>query len=162
MPFSLRGAKALATRTPQTRQGTRPWHQTASLSRKVASLANTTKASSGRREGVVSHTTKLISQRQLSSQVRQSPRNKRDERSHEAMATFRLDATGRPPRRTRQECRDGVVSITTNDETHRAMTIIVAVASSPQLLRVETNRRPFLDEKTRADRANTCPLSPKT
>ncbi len=29
------------------------------------------------------------------------------------MATFRLDATGRPCRRTRQESRDGVVSITT-------------------------------------------------
>ncbi len=49
-----------------------------------------------------------------------------------------------------------------NDETHRATTIIVAVASSPQLLCVETNRRPFLDKKTRADRANTCPWSPTT
>jgi hypothetical protein len=110
----------------------------------------------------VSHTTKLISRRRLSSQVRQSAQNKRDKRSHEAMATFSLDATGRPRRQTRQESRDGVVSITTNDETHPATTIIVAVASSTQLLCVETNRRPFLDRKTRADRANTCPLSPKT
>jgi hypothetical protein len=89
--------------------------------------------------------------------VRWSAQNKRNERSHEVMATSRLDATGRPWQQTRQESRDGVVSITTNDETHRATTINVAVASSPQLLRVETNRRPFLDRKTRTDRANTCP-----
>ena len=31
----------------------------------------------------------------------------------EAMATFRLNATGRPCRRMRQECREGIVSITT-------------------------------------------------
>jgi hypothetical protein len=37
-----------------------------------------------RREGVVSITTKLISRRQLSPQVCQSPRNKRDEHNHEA------------------------------------------------------------------------------
>ena len=36
-----------------------------------------------------------------------------EERSHEAMATFRLDATGRPRQRTQQESRDGVVNITT-------------------------------------------------
>ncbi len=58
------------------------------------------------------HTTKLISRRQLSSQVRQSPQNTRNERSHEVMATFRLDATGQPCRRTRQECCEGIVSIT--------------------------------------------------
>ncbi len=29
------------------------------------------------------------------------------------MATFRLDATGQPRQRMRQECREGVVSITT-------------------------------------------------
>jgi hypothetical protein len=33
--------------------------------------------------------------------------------TREAMATFRLDATGRPCQQTRQECREGVVSITT-------------------------------------------------
>ncbi len=33
--------------------------------------------------------------------------------TREAMATFRLDATGRPCQRTRQESREGVVSITT-------------------------------------------------
>ncbi len=77
--------------------------------------------------------------------------------TREAMATFRLDATGWPCRRTRQECHEGVVSITTNEETHRTTTIIVAVASLPQFLCVETNRRPFLDRKTRADGANTCP-----
>ena len=33
--------------------------------------------------------------------------------TREAMATFRLDATGRPCRRMRQECREGVASITT-------------------------------------------------
>ncbi len=49
-----------------------------------------------------------------------------------------------------------------HDETHCATTIIVAVASSPQLLYLETNRRPFLDRKTRADLANTCPWSPTT
>ncbi len=82
--------------------------------------------------------------------------------TREAMATFRLDATGRPCRRTRQESCEGVVSITTNDETHRATTIIVTVASSPQLLCITTNRRPFLDKKTRADWANTWPWSPTT
>jgi hypothetical protein len=151
MSFSSRGARALATRTPQTRRGARPRQQPASLSRKAALLANTTRASRGHCEGVLSHTTKLISRRRLSSQVRRSPRNKHNERSHEAMATFRLNATGRPHQRTRQECREGVVSITTNDETHRATTIIVAMASLPQLLCVETNRRPFLDRKPRAD-----------
>ena len=37
-----------------------------------------------RREGVVSITTKLISRQQLSSQVHQSPQNKRDEHTHKA------------------------------------------------------------------------------
>ena len=47
-----------------------------------------------RREGVVSITTKLISRRRLSSQVRRSPRNKRDERSREARRPYQRE-TGR-------------------------------------------------------------------
>jgi hypothetical protein len=42
------------------------------------------RAQQERPEGVVSITTKLILQRRLSLQVRQSPQNKRDEHSHEA------------------------------------------------------------------------------
>ena len=48
-----------------------------------------------RREGVVSITTKLISRRRLSSQVRRSPRNKRDERSREARRPYQRETPGR-------------------------------------------------------------------
>ena len=41
--------------------------------------------------------------------------------TREAMATFRLDATGRPHRRTRQESREGVVSITTKPIARRQL-----------------------------------------
>ncbi len=46
-----------------------------------------------------------------------------------------------------------------HDKTHFTTTIIVAVASLPQLLCVKINRRPFLDRKPWADRANSCPWS---
>ncbi len=48
-----------------------------------------------RREGVVSITTKLISRRRLLSQVRQSPQNKRDKRSHEARQPYQRETPGR-------------------------------------------------------------------
>ena len=48
-----------------------------------------------RREGVVSITTKLILRRQLLSQVRQSPQNKRDERSREARQPYQRETPGR-------------------------------------------------------------------
>ena len=48
-----------------------------------------------RREGVVSITTKLISRRRLSSQVRRSTRNKRDERSREARRPYQRETPGR-------------------------------------------------------------------
>jgi hypothetical protein len=43
----------------------------------------------------VSITTKLISRRRLSSQVRRSPRNKRDERSREARRPYQRETPGR-------------------------------------------------------------------
>ncbi len=48
-----------------------------------------------RREVVVSITTKLISRQRLSLQVRQSPRNKRDERSREARRPYQRETPGR-------------------------------------------------------------------
>jgi hypothetical protein len=63
--------------------------------------------------------------------------------TREAMATFRLDATRRPRRRTRQERRESVVSITTKLISRRQLSS--QGRQLPRRLYVETDRRPFLD-----------------
>ncbi len=93
-----------------------------------------------------------------SQQEAPKPCNRNPLDTREAMATFRPDATGRPCWRTRQECREAVMSV---------MTKLIPQQQSlsqrhqlPRRLYAKTNRRPFLTRKPQADRANACPWSP--
>jgi hypothetical protein len=106
-------------------------------------------------EGVVSITTKLILGQRLSSQVRQSPQNKRGEHSHEARWPSQRETPGRLGKFMPLISYDASVGINKKTKTRTTMTKITSKNHAINV-RHHDNRRHSSEDESRDDPRKFC------